>query len=161
MKTMKRFLNSGRVAAVAVAAVAGVLAVPAQAQSAEAESRALAQCVQLNTNGKDRILTARWMMGALSTAPALRDMVEIDPQAKQQSEIGIAALFTRLLTVDCLTEAKAVFTRDPNGAGIRQAFEVLGEIAVQELFGGDEAAQAGLSSFTQYLNEADFEVLRD
>lgn len=154
---MMRFVRPALVAA-AVCAVAVPMA--ATAQTAEAEAQALAQCVQLSTDGKDRILTARWLMGALGSAPQLQDMVQIDAQKRDQNDRGMAALFTRLLTVDCLAESKAVFRRDASGSGIRQAFEVLGEIAVQELFGGDPTG-GSMASYTKYLKDADFAVLRD
>jgi hypothetical protein len=99
-------------------------------------------------------------MGALASAPQLEDMVRVDPELKRQSDMGMAALFTRLLTVDCLSEAKVVFRGGDSTAGVRYAGESLGEIAMQELF-GDEAALAGLTSYTEYLEQADFEVLKD
>ena len=155
---MMGFVRSGMAAAVALAVVTAPMA--ATAQTADGEETALAQCVQLSTSGKDRILTARWLMGALGSAPQLQDIVHIDQQLRQQSDVAMAALFTRLLTVDCLAEAKPIFKRDARGAGIREAFEVLGQIAVQELMGGDPNGGT-MGSFANYLNEADFAALRD
>jgi len=152
-----KVLKSRPLAAAAVAALSLSLAIPAQAT--EADGQALAQCVQLSTNGKDRILTARWLLAVMASAPQLHDVVQVDPQLKQQTDMGMAALFTRLLTVDCLGEAKVVFQGGDTNADMRQAFELLGQIAMKELF-GDNSTNEGLTAFAKYLDEADFDVLK-
>ena len=153
-----KYLKTGLFAAVAAVTAAGSAAASAQAPDPAAE--ALAQCFRLSTNGKDRILTARWFLAAMASSPQLQDVAQLDPQVKEQSDIGMAALFTRLLTVDCLAESRVVFSGNDGNDGVRHAGEVLGEIAMQELFGSDASASA-LGDYVKYLDLEAFDVLRE
>jgi hypothetical protein len=153
MKTLRTF-------SLAMSLLAGLMALPATpAQAAEADVRALQECIRQSTSGRDRITSARWLVSALGSAPQLRDVARIDPDVKRDLDREMAQLFTRLMTVDCLNEAKPVWTsRDP--AEMQAAGGSLGEIAMQELFTNPETASA-VSAYAQFLNEEDFAALRN
>ncbi|HEY6870071.1 MAG TPA: hypothetical protein VI199_09990, partial [Novosphingobium sp.] len=130
---------------------------PAAAPAARPEV-ALGQCMTLKSTGEDRIALARWFITALGSAPQVKEVVTIAPGAKDQQDRAVAAVFTRLLTVACLTEAQAV-TRTSGQAGFRVAGEALGRIAMLELL-SDPAANATMGGFGKYVNEADFAKLK-
>ena len=145
------------------AAAIGLLlaSLPQGAQAAEgqdAEGNALAQCFVLKTTGEDRLMVARWVLGALASSPQVTDLVTVDAARKDAADQGIARLFTRLITVDCATLA-APLMKTRGQEAFRLAGGALGQIAVQELMSNRSAA-AAMGAFTRYLREEDFKPLK-
>jgi hypothetical protein len=66
----------------------------------DAPMKALRECVVMKSTGADRLAAARWMVTALSSAPQMAGLVSVTPAAKPDQDRAVAALFTRLLTVD-------------------------------------------------------------
>ena len=85
-------------------------------------------------------------------------MVKVDAAQKDQLDRQIAVIWTRLITVDCLEEARALGSKNL-GAGMRAAGEALGTTAVAELLGNKEA-EGAMGTFGQYLHDEDFKALR-
>lgn len=119
---------------------------------------ALGNCIRLSTSGKDRIATAKWMVGALGTSPKLQEVVQVDGAAKIEADKAMAALFTRLLTVDCRDEAKPVLNSGKSD-DMESASRVLGEIAMQEIM-TDKATSQAIGAFADYIVEEDFADLK-
>ncbi len=143
--------------------IAGVLllaAAPlsAQAVDANAEAKALAQCFVLKTTGQDRLTFARWMIGGLASGPQAADIVTVNKPEKIALDHQMARLFTRLMTQDCLVEARPMF-QAKNSEALKFASGTLGRIAMQELL-SDPSAAAAIGAFAQYLNEDDFKPLK-
>ena len=129
-----------------------------QAEAAESDVQALQECIKQSTSGRDRIIAARWLMAGMGSAPQLRDLASIEPETKRGIDRQLAQLFTRLMTVDCLNEARPVFqSNDP--AAMRAAGGTLGEIAMQEIVAHPETLRA-VEGYAEFLNLEDFEVLR-
>lgn len=136
-----------------------MLAQPAQAQTGpqdmlaypSEESRNLADCIASSTSSADRLLTARWMAAAMSTAGKLQGTVSVDEAAKENADRGMAALFTRLFTVDCADQAQPLIASG-DMAGIQAAGGRLGLMAMEELMTDPEV----LSSLMAYLAYVDF-----
>lgn len=122
----------------------------------DAASRALGQCLVLKTNGGDRLLVARWLAGAIGAGDATRDMLTVDQADKAAADKGMAALYTRLFTVDCAAEARPLFkARDQ--AGIEAAGGMLGEIAMRELM-NDPKVSAAIGAYAKFIDPAEFAV---
>lgn len=132
-------------------------AAPAQDADAQAQAQLLGQCFVDKSTGQDRIVVMRWMVGALASAPQLADVVKIDTARKTEADKQMAALFTRLITVDCAAEAKPLFKNKSSG-GFETAGAALGRIAMKELM-ADPNASSAMGTFAGYLNDSDFAAL--
>ncbi|MEM9971735.1 MAG: hypothetical protein AAF762_11655 [Pseudomonadota bacterium] len=144
-----------KLSAISAVALASVLFVgsPAQAQIAypNANAKALADCVALSTTGRDRLLIARWMALGIGSAKAMKDVVTVNPDVKDETDKQMAAVFDRLFTVDCKAEASEV-VKAADIEGFESAGARLGLIAMQELM-NDPAVTASLSDYVQYTDQ--------
>lgn len=96
------------------------------------ESRALANCIALSTNGRDRILTAQWFATSIGSGSSMAGIVTVDPEAKKSTDAAMGALFTRIFTVDCRDQASPLFAKGDT-MGLQSAGGKLGQIAMTEL----------------------------
>lgn len=137
-------------------ALTGVPAVAADTPAADlsAQANALGQCFVSKSTGEDRIAVAGWMLAAMASAPKMADVARVDAARKVELDKGMAAVFTRLITVDCARESRPLFLAKSK-AGFETAGGALGEIAMKELLSDPKAAQ-GLADYVKYLNENDF-----
>ena len=119
-----------------------------------APAEALARCFVRKSTGEDRIAVAKWMLSALASGPQMEGTFKVDPVRKAEFDQHMAAVFTRLMTVDCANEARPVFKTN-SSAGFEAAGGALGGIAVQELL-TNPAAKRALEEYTKYLKESDF-----
>jgi hypothetical protein len=142
----------------ALAAPPAVPPPPGLSAADQAAANTLGKCVVLKSTGEDRITFARWMVVAMASSPQMASVVTASATAKDDLDRKVAGLFTRLFAVDCVAEAKPVFATN-NSAGMQLAGEAFGRIAIQELLGNREA-NAAMGSFTKYLKEEDFKILR-
>lgn len=138
---------------VALGAIALCLSASAGAQGTSfpnEESKDLGECVVLSTTGRDRLVLIRWVAVSIASAPTMQDAVTLKPGAKEAADKGMAAVFTRLFTVDCRNEAAPLLKNNDN-AGVEAAFGELGRIAMNELI-SDPVVEQNLTSFTQYAD---------
>jgi hypothetical protein len=111
-------------------------------------SKELIECVILSTTGRDRLVLIRWVAVSIASAQSMQDSVTVKPGAKEAADRAMAAVFSRLFTVDCRNEA-APLLKANDRAGVEAAFGELGRIAMNELM-GDPLVEQNLTSFTQY-----------
>ena len=133
----------------AMSGAAGAQPTPAQQQ--------LTQCVRDRTTGADRMLAARWFLGALAGTRAAVGVIVVDPTARVQANKAFAALVTRLTTRDCLAEMKPLVKINAAEA-FHLAGEALGAVAMDEAM-NDPTAEKAIGDYTQYLSEPDFKTL--
>ena len=119
-----------------------------------AQANALGQCFVAKSTGADRLAVARWMLAGLASAPTMVDVAKVNPVRKVQADKDMAAIFTRLMTVDCATEARPLFLAKSKAA-FETAGGALGGIAMKELLSDPRAAQ-GLADYVQYLDQSAF-----
>jgi hypothetical protein len=119
-----------------------------------AQANALGQCFVNKSTGEDRMAVARWMLAGLASAPKMTDVASVDPTRKMAVDKAMAAIFTRLITIDCANESRPLFLAKSKAA-FETAGGALGEIAMKELL-SDPKAEEGLSSYTNYLDESAF-----
>lgn len=142
---------------------ATLLGAQANAQSMvampDAASRALGQCLVLQTNGADRLLVARWLAGAMGAGDATKSVLTVNQASKTATDKQMAALYTRLFTEDCVAEAAPLFkARDQRG--IEAAGGMLGEIAMRELM-NDPKVSAAVGAYVQFIDPAPFTALAE
>ena len=120
-------------------------------------ANSLGQCFVLKTNGEDRLAAARWIAVIIASTDKVKDTVTVSAQAKDQLDRKMAEIFTRLMTVDCVKESKAM-AKLRSADGFRRAGEALGRIAMMELLSGPGQAEA-LGGYLRHLNPDDFRIL--
>lgn len=135
------------------------LAVPATA-CAEASpdlGKRLGECFALKSTGQDRIDLMRWLMVSWAASPRVQDVVKVNPEARVETDKTMARLVMRLLTVDCVEQAKPVL-KAKDQDGMRAAFGAFGEIASAEI-GGDKRVDDALGAFGTLLDDKALEQL--
>lgn len=115
----------------------------------------LSTCFADNTTGKDRKDLARWIFLAISAHPEIRSLSAATEATRDDANKTMAALVTRLLTVNCGTQTKEVMASDGN-AGVFASFRTLGEVAMRELIGNPEVT-ASVMGYAKYLDQKKLE----
>jgi hypothetical protein len=85
-----------------------------------------------------------WMFSAISADPQLQKFTTLDRAKRDQMATGAAAVFQRLMMVDCRKEAVAALRSDGETA-LTQSFGELGKAATRQMFQSPQA-QAELES---------------
>lgn len=137
-------------AALAAALLGGLAyALPAQAGPYADD---LSKCLVSSTSKDDRAALVTWMFAAASAHPAVKSLATVTPKQLDDANKRVAGLFMHLLTESCKSQTEQAMQYE--GASTLQAsFQVLGQVAGQELFASPEvgAAMAGLG---KYVDEA-------
>jgi len=121
---------------------------PARAADAGAD---LGACLTAKTTGTDRVALARWAGMAITAHPASADIVKATPQQLDASDRQVAALFVRLVVIECRAEARAAIAAGGNAA-LEAAFRTLGEAAMRETT-THLAVQERLTRFGRYIDK--------
>ena len=145
-------MRAGWIAAGAVAAILTMSAVPAQAQAEGEPGKRLGQCLVDKSTGDDRVNLMRWLMASWSQSGRLKDMFKIEPGVREQADRTMAAVVTRMLTVDCVEFARPVL-KAHDGVAMREAFRAFGEIAGGEIARDPDGGTA-MTNFSKYIDEA-------
>lgn len=109
--------------------LAAALAAPAFASPT---SDALGNCLVDKSTGRDRKDLARWIFVAVSSHPDMQDLFALSPQVRESANKSAADVIMRLVTVECVDQARASAAVD-GGATWEKAFGKLGEVAMKEL----------------------------
>jgi hypothetical protein len=140
---------------------AGIAATAALAASAPAAAGlytdALSKCLVAKTGAADRTLLVKWVFGAMSTHPAVREMGETSEPVRRALAGDAAALFGRLMLEDCRAETVAAIRYDGVGA-IQTSFGVLGEVAMADLMAHPNVSRE-MDSMASRLDRTRMEAL--
>lgn len=132
-----------------VVAVLFAVSAPAQAQPVEA----LRTCLMDSTSGKDRKDLVKWIFFAMAAHPELKQYAAAGTvTAADEGSRRMGALVSRLLTVSCANETKAVMKSGEAGRSMEVAFEGLGKIAMQELM-AEKSVQDSMGVFMRYFDQ--------
>ena len=115
-----------------------------------AAESALGSCMVDSMTGKERKEMAKWVFFAMAAHPEIKEYSRVPEQTKSATDKQIAAVVTRLLTEDCLIEAKAGYKQEGQAA-IVSAFELVGRVAMQELMTNKDVA-ASIGEYAKYLD---------
>ncbi len=92
----------------------------------------LATCFSESTTGRDRIDLARWVFMAMAQYPAIKELGHVLPDAQEDTNKRIGALYTRLISENCPSQT-AIAIQKEGDAALQVAYEALGKLAMQEL----------------------------
>jgi len=121
---------------------------PAAAMASPA-SDALGNCMRDNTNGKERKDLARWIWVSMSTHPDIRSMASISEPVRIETNKQMGELVTRLLTVNCAAQTRAVGKEGPQG--LMASFKSLGEVAMMELTSNPSVSES-ITAYVQFVD---------
>ena len=117
----------------------------------------LGKCLVSSTSANDRALLVRWMFTAASTHPAIKDLAIVTPEQLAQSNMDLANLFMELLTEKCRDFARNA-ARFEGQLAIQQSFQLLGQVAGQELF-TEPSVIEGMSGIHQHVDMSKLESM--
>ena len=122
--------------------------------SAVAEAQDLGTCLIDSLNGKERKQLAKWIYFAIAAHPEMVKFSNIKDDDRVETDKYIGKLVTRLLAEDCASTAKIALKTDP--LALEKAFELVGQVAMQELMNN----QSVNSAVTSYIKYADLNKLK-
>ncbi len=117
--------------------------------SVRADSQKLASCFTDSLNGKERKQLVKWIFLSMAAHPDLKPYSNISEEEVSNSDSVTGTLITRLFVEDCQSEAKEAQASDP--LAIRQAFEYVGQVAMQELITNPNV----MTAISNYINYTD------
>jgi hypothetical protein len=131
-----------------------IFALPSYSEPAQDK---LDQCLADSTTGKDRKDLVRWVVSSMAQHPAMEDLVSVPPEKVDALNKVTAALYTRLVFVDCLADVKAA-VKIGGQKSIGKSFESLGRLAMQELMTNPKVAEA-MGGIGKYADTKKFQEL--
>lgn len=116
---------------------------------ADQPTRNLGSCMVDALNGKERKQLAKWIFFAIAAHPEIKSYSSATSKDVNVSDKTVGALITRLLTSDCPAELKVAYKADP--AAVQKAFELVGQVAMQELLANQNVTSA-ITNYAQYTD---------
>lgn len=118
--------------------------------SANTPTVQLGTCLVDSLNGKERKNLAKWIYFAIGSHPEIEQFMNVTGETVKESDQYVGKLITRILTVDCPTELSAAHKSDP--LAIQKAFELVGQVAMQELMTNEQTMKA-LTNYSVYADQ--------
>lgn len=129
----------------------------ASTSSAGTHTDELSRCLVEKTSAEDKNLLVRWIFVAMAQHPSVSSMTKITAAQVDDNNKAAAGLFTQLLTETCLEESKKAM-KNEGGVALQQAFQVLGQVAGQDLMSAPEVANM-MAGLTKYIDEKKLDAL--
>ena len=101
----------------------------------------LTRCIIETSTAEDRIGFVKWMFSATSRHPAVQSLSSVSEEQINEANEDVAELFMKLLTETCKEKAAKALKYEGQLA-IQTSFNVLGQVAAQELFSDPNVASA-------------------
>lgn len=112
----------------------------------------LSKCLVSSTSKDDRASLVTWMFSAASLHPAVKSIASVTPKQLDDANKHAGELFMRLLTDACKSQTQQALQYE-GASTIQTSFQVLGQVAGQELFTSPEVG-AALAGMSKYIDEA-------
>ncbi len=116
-----------------------------------ADTQALGTCLIDSLTGKERKQLAKWIFFAIAAHPEMSSFTNITVEERLNTDRMVGQLVTRLLVDDCAEETKAAQKANP--LAIQQAFQLVGQVAMQELMTNEDVRTA-ISSYASYADQS-------
>ena len=117
----------------------------------------MAKCLVKAASPDDRTVFIRWLFAAIALHPDVASMATISNKQRDDFNKGAGALFQRLLTESCRSEAQRAI-RYEGPATIQYAFQVFGQAAAGNLFANPTVA-AGMKDLAKYIDQDKIKAL--
>ncbi|WP_047691700.1 hypothetical protein [Vibrio sp. ZOR0018] len=126
-------------------ALSGLLVAPVHADTGR-----FTTCLLDSLNGKERKNLAKWIYFSIAAHPELNEFSNISKSDRTSIDKYTGQLVTRLLVEDCAQELVAAQKADP--LAIEKAFEMVGQVAMQELMNSEDVTNA-ITNYLQYTDQ--------
>jgi hypothetical protein len=111
----------------------------------------LSKCLASASTQQDRESLVEWTFLALSLGAKVEPFVNVSEEDRDRADRTMADLMVRLMTRDCLPQARATMKYEGTAA-LQKAFKFLGEVAMVDIL-SDPKVTAGATRFVQYIDE--------
>ena len=111
---------------------------------------ALSNCLASSTTPEDKLTFVKWMFAAMSRHPAVKSMANVSDAQLIDANQKVAALYMRLMTEQCKDMARAA-VKNEGKAAVNTSFQVVGQVAAEDLFSNPEVAKV-MSSLDTYID---------
>jgi len=111
----------------------------------------LSKCLVSSTTDADKALLMKWIFSAIALNKEVSPYVNMPTDVRDKINVDAAGLYMRLLTDSCKSQAHQAFKYEGQAA-IGSAFQLLGQVASQGIF-GDPAVAAGMTDLTKHFDE--------
>jgi len=131
--------------------VVGHITNPALAATA---TESMGNCMADSMSGKERKQMVQWIFMTMAAHPDIKKFSRMTEQDQIDTNKTMAALFTRLITIDCVEQVQQA-TKQDGPEAFRGAFEMIGKLAMQDLM-SDKDVTKSITSFQKYLEKDKF-----
>lgn len=131
---------------------AGLLAVGGFANIAQAGvyTDDFSKCLVSSASADDQMALVQWIFSAMALHPGVKQYANISDAGRAAIDKKASALFSRLVTVDCHSQAVAALKYEGTSS-LEAAFKVLGEVATRGIF-SDPAVEKGMNGLASGLD---------
>lgn len=123
---------------------------------AAGETQTFSRCLVDALNGKERKALAKWIFFAIAAHPEIKPFSNATPEVIEESDKFVGALVSRLLINDCPNQLKDAIKVDPSA--IEKAFELVGQVAMQELM-NSPGTNAAITNYIKYTDQEKLQTL--
>lgn len=109
----------------------------------------LGTCLVDTLNGKERKNLAKWIYFSIGSHPEMKPFMKATDADIQESDEFVGKLITKILVEDCPKELNTANKSDP--LAIQKAFELVGQVAMQELMTNQDT----MNAITNYITYTD------
>jgi hypothetical protein len=135
-------------AACSIAVLPMVFSIPA---SAGIYGDELGKCLVKSTTTADKNTLVKWLFSLAALHPDLKSIASISAGERDEINKSMGAMFERLLTVSCKTEAQQALQFEGTST-FESGFQILGQVAGHELF-SDPQVSSGMDGMLKYIDQ--------
>lgn len=110
----------------------------------------LGKCLVSSSSDQDKQQLMEWIFAAISLNPAISPYANISPDKREEIDKNMAGLFERLIGATCKKESSEALKYEGPGS-FGAAFQLLGQVAGQQIFASPEVAK-GAENFYKQLD---------
>lgn len=126
------------------------LLIAAPAANAGVYGDSLGKCLVSASSDQDKQQLMEWIFSAISLNPGIAPYVNLAADRRSEIDKTMASLFERLIGESCKKEA-AEAIKFEGAAAFGSAFQLLGQVAGQQLFSSPEVT-AGAETFYKHID---------
>ena len=119
----------------------------------------MAKCLVRATTTADKSSLVQWMFATMSLHPDVKQFAAVKPEQRAALNKRFGDLIVSLLTERCVTESKTALKNEGMSV-IESSFNLLGQVAAQELFSHADVA-SGLADFGKLVDAEKLKKLLD
>jgi hypothetical protein len=117
----------------------------------------MSRCLVSSTSVKDKTNLVRWIFATAALHPEVSNIAAVSKQQRENLNREMGKLLERLLTDKCRKQTQDAIKYE-GGVAIQLSFQVLGQVAMQELMSNPEVGK-GFAAISNYIDESKIKAL--